>query len=115
VPERKLVKKGLPMEKRAATRHAINTTVVCRHLNAANFGVSCDGIMKNCSIDGIYAELADCFEVGTFLVIRVTGGSSGYSKEEGFQSLAVAEVKWSKVIPAEKEARYATGLRYVII
>jgi len=70
--------------------------------------------MKNCSINGLYTEVEACFDVGAFLVIRVTGGSWGYSKEEGFQSLAVAEVKWSKLIPAEAKARYATGMRYVI-
>jgi hypothetical protein len=103
------------MEKRADRRHLINTTIVCRHLNASNSGVSFEGVMKNCSINGIYAELAASSEVGTFLVVRVTGGSWGYSKEEGFQSLAVAEVKWSKLIPSEEEARYATGLKYVMI
>jgi hypothetical protein len=103
------------MEKRTAARHPIDTTIVCRHLNAAESGMSFDGVMKNCSIYGVYAELAARFEVGTFLVIRVTGGSGGYSKDEGFQSLAVAEVKWSKLIPAEEGARYATGLRYVVL
>ena len=42
-------------------------------------------------------------------------GSFGYSKDEGFQSLAVAEVRWSKSISADEGARYATGLKYVMI
>lgn len=103
------------MEKRQTRRHPINTSIVCRHLNAATAGTSFDGIMKNCSIGGMYAELTAGFDIGTFLVIRVTGKSLGYSKDEGFQSLAVAEVKWSKLMPAEEETRYATGLKYVVI
>ena len=103
------------MEKRAARRHPINTTIVFRRLSTSNSNVFFDGAMKNCSIYGVYAELAARFEVGTFLVIRVTGGSGGYSRDEGFQSLAVAEVKWSKLIPAVEGARYATGLRYVVL
>jgi len=102
------------MEKRATRRHPISTSIVCRHLNTAIAGSSFDGVMKNCSIHGVYVELAARCEVGTFLVIRVTGGSGGYSKDEGFQSLSVAEVKWSRLIPAEGEARYATGLKYVV-
>jgi len=103
------------VNKRAARRHLINTTIVCHHLTAANSGVSFDGIMKNCCIHGMYAELAACFKVGTFLVIRVTGGSWGYSKDEGFLLLAVAEVRWTKLIVDEQEARYAAGLKYVMI
>jgi hypothetical protein len=114
-PEEKLPQRGLPMEKRAARRHPINTSILCRHLNAAMAGSTFDGIMKNFSIGGIYAELTAGFDLGTFLVIRVTGDSRGYSKDEGFQSVTVAEVKWSKLIPAEEETRYATGLKYVII
>lgn len=102
------------MEKRAARRHPINTTIVCRRLSTSNSNVFFDGVMKNCSIDGLYAELATGFEAGTFLVVRVTGDSSGYSKEEGFQSLAVAEVKWSKLISTDKQAKYAIGLKYVM-
>ncbi len=103
------------MEKRVANRHPLATPIICRHFSAANSAISFNGIMKNCSLYGMYAELEACFEVGTFLVIRVTGGSAGYSKDQGFQSLAVAEVKWSKLIPADERARYATGLKYVIV
>jgi hypothetical protein len=103
------------MEKRATRRHPIDTSIVCRHLNAVSADSSFDGTMKNCSICGLYAEVETCFQVGVYLVIRVTGGSWGYSKDEGFQSMAVAEVKWTQLIPDPQKTRYATGMKYVIL
>jgi hypothetical protein len=103
------------LEKRATTRYPINTSVVCRHLNSAQFGEAVGGIMKNCCANGLYAELAAHFKTGSILVVRATGISCGYSREEGFHSLAIAEVKWSRRISAEGAACFATGLRYVMI
>jgi hypothetical protein len=71
--------------------------------------------MKNCCINGLYAELAAAFKAGTVLVVRTTGSSGGYSREEGFHSLAIAEVKWSRPISVEGDDCYATGLKYVMI
>jgi hypothetical protein len=33
--------------------------------------------------------------------------------EEGFRSMALAEVKWSQPMSVEGEILYATGLRYL--
>jgi hypothetical protein len=103
------------MEKRAARRHRINTSIVCSHLNSADFGEPVDGRMKNCCVNGLYAELGAHFKTGTVLVVRTTGSSCGYSKEDGFRSLAVAEVKWSRSKPIEGCVCYATGLKYLMI
>ena len=103
------------MERRATQRHRISTSVVCRHLNSANFGEPVDGRMKNCCFNGVYAELRFNFKTGTVLVVRATGSSCGFSREEGFRSLAIAQVKWSTPIAVEGEAYYGTGLKYVEI
>ena len=71
--------------------------------------------VKNCCANGLYAELRFYFKTRTHLVVRATGSSCGYSRKEGFRSLAIAEVKWSKPITVEGEAYYATGLKYWMI
>jgi len=103
------------MEKRTAQRHRISTSVVCSFLNSVNFGEPVDGRMKNCCVNGLYAELRFYFKTGTVLVVRTTGSSCGCSREEGFRSLAIAQVKWSTPITVEGEAYYGTGLKYVEI
>lgn len=103
------------MEKRATTRYPINTSVVCRYLNSAQFGEAVGGLMKNCCANGLYAELTAHFKTGSILVVRTTGMSWGYSGEQGFHSLAIAEVKWSRRISIEGDACFATGLKYVMI
>jgi hypothetical protein len=103
------------MEKRATQRHRISTSVVCSYLNSANFGEPVDGRMKNCCVNGLYAELGARFKTGTVLVVRTTGSSCGFSKDEGFRSLAVAEVKWSRPRSIEGGVCYATGLRYLML
>jgi hypothetical protein len=103
------------MEKRANTRHKINTSIVCSHLSTVRCSETCDGQMKNCCRSGLCAELKACFKAGTILVVRTTGSSCGYSKDEGFRSLALAEVKWSLPTSIAGDIRYATGLKYLMI
>jgi hypothetical protein len=103
------------MEKRAARRLRINTSIVCSHLNSADFCEPVDGRMLNCCVNGLYAELGAHFKTGTVLVVRTTGSSWGYSGDEGFRSLAVAEVKWSKSKSVEGGSCCATGLKYMMI
>lgn len=103
------------MEKRATQRRLISTSIVCSLLNSVNFGEPVDGRMKNCCVNGLYAELRFYFKMGTVLVVRATGNSCGHSWEEGFRCLAIAEVKWSKPITVEGEAYYGTGLKYLML
>jgi hypothetical protein len=103
------------MEKRANRRHAIDTSIVCRQLSTALWDEALDGRMTNCCTNGLNAELKARFRAGTILVVRTTGGSRGYSKDEGFRSLALAEVKWSLPRSGEGGTCYATGLKYLMI
>ncbi len=103
------------MEKRTSRRHVIDTSIVCSHLSSLRCSEAVDGRMKNCCTNGLYAELRTCFKAGTILVVRTTGGSRGYSKDQGFRSLALAEVKWSLPRSVEGGVCYATGLKYLMI
>jgi len=71
--------------------------------------------MKNCCVNGLCAELGTHFKTRTVLVVRTTGSSCGYSRDEGFRSLAIAEVKWSKSKSVEGGSCYGTGLKYMMI
>jgi hypothetical protein len=102
------------MEKRASPRHSIDTSIVCSHLSTTRCSEAVDGRMKNCCTNGLYAELKRCFKAGTILVVRATGASRGYSRDEGFHLLALAEVMWVVPRPTEGDIRYATGLKYLM-
>jgi hypothetical protein len=103
------------MEKRESIRHDINTSIVCSYVSAVRFSETFQGRMKNCCNNGMYAELRAHFKTGTILVVRTTGRSFGYSKEDGFRSLALAEVKWSQRRPVQGEVCYGTGLKYLMV
>ena len=103
------------MEKRTDRRHCLNTSIVCSHVTSVPCGEAFDGRMRNCCINGLYVELMVQFKTGTILVVRTTGSSCGYSRDEGFRTLALAEVKWSQPKSVEGDVCYATGLRYVMI
>jgi hypothetical protein len=108
-------RKCLVMEKRAHRRHRINTSIVCSYLDIGRSRETLDGRMKNCCSNGLCAELRACIKTGTVLVVRTTGNSCGYSREEGFCSLALAEVRWSRPASAAGEDCYTTGLKYVLL
>jgi hypothetical protein len=103
------------MEKRASTRHKLTTSIVCNFLSSGRSGGAFEGEMKNCCKYGLYAELQTPIKTGTTLVIRASGGSFGYSREQGFRWLALAQVKWSKAKSVDGDIRYGTGLKYVTI
>jgi hypothetical protein len=102
------------MEQRSNQRRRINTAIVCSRFKSRQCGKTIDGKMKNCCSTGFYAELKSQVKTGTILMVRTTGSSWGYSVDEGFRSLALAEVKWSKPKSAEGEIFYATGLKYLM-
>jgi hypothetical protein len=103
------------MEKRATKRHRINTSIVCSYLSAGRCSSTFEGRMKNCCINGLCIELRAQVKAGTVLVVRTTGSSWGYSREEGFRSMALAEVKWSQPKFVEEEVCYTAGLKYVLL
>jgi hypothetical protein len=102
------------MEKRSNERRRINTPIVCSRFKSRYDGKAIDGLMKNCCLSGFYAELQEQVQMGTILVVRAGGNSSGYSTEEGYRSLALAEVRWSQPKTIEGEVCYATGLKYLM-
>jgi hypothetical protein len=106
-------RRSFVMEKRAHPRHRLNTSVVCTYLSAGRCAKTFDGRMKNCCTNGVGIELKTQFKAGTVLVVRAIGGSCGYSRDDGFLSMALAEVKWSQQKSVAGEGCYTTGLKYV--
>ena len=106
-------KRSPVMEKRSTQRRQIKTSIVCSHFKSLNCGEAFDGKMKNCCSAGFYAELKVHVKAGTILVVRTTGSSWGDSADEGFRTLALAEVRWSNPKAVEGKGCYATGLRYL--
>lgn len=102
------------MEKRSNRRRRINTSIICNRFKSLNRTEGIDGQMKNCCLTGLYAELKEQVKMGTILLVRTTGSSWGYSMDEGYRSLALAEVRWSKPKSFEGGVCYATGLRYLM-
>jgi hypothetical protein len=103
------------MEKRQNARHRINTSIVCSYVGSIPCSKTFDGRMKNCSSGGLCAELSTQFNAGTILVVRATGRSFGFSRDEGFRCLTLAEVKWSRRESGRRDERYGTGLRYLMV
>jgi hypothetical protein len=89
-------------------------SITCNRFKSVNRTEGIDGQMKNCCLTGCYAELKEQVKMGTILVVRTTGNSWGYSTDEGYRSLALAEVKWSKTKSFDGGVCYATGLRYLM-
>jgi hypothetical protein len=102
------------MEKRSNQRRRINTAIVCCRFKSQCHREEIDGQMKNCCLSGFYAELQEPVTMGTVLVVRASGNSSGYSTDEGYRSLALAEVRWSQPKSIKGEVFYATGLKYLM-
>jgi len=102
------------MEKRSSQRRRIHTAVVCSRFKSRKLSETIDGQMKNCCLSGFYAELQEQVAMGTVLVVRACGNSCGYSTDEGYRSLALAEVRWSQPKSIGGEVHYATGLKYLM-
>lgn len=115
MPVKMISRKNRVMERRANRRHRLNTSIVCSYLSAGRCARTFEGRMKNCCTSGLCIELKAQVKAGTVLVVRTTGSSCGYCNDEGFRSMALAEVKWSKPMPMEEEVCYTTGLKYVLL
>jgi hypothetical protein len=101
------------MDKRSDARREINASILCKRYNSFNADLPIGGSMKNCCPAGFYAELKEHVKAGTILVVRTTGSSWEASADDGLRSMALAEVRWSKPMSAEKGDCYATGLKYL--
>jgi coproporphyrinogen III oxidase len=103
------------MERRENKRHVSDTAVMCSFLTTRRRGEPVGGIMKNYGRRGMYAELNAHFDAGTILVIRSTGSSTGCLIQDGYRSISLAEVKWSKSTRTRGDTCFATGLRYLMM
>jgi hypothetical protein len=106
------------MEKRSSDRHVTDQSIVCTFFTSHSFNDSIDGKMKNYCDLGIYAELQTCLKDGTVLFLRTTSSAPERLPakiEEGFRSVSLVEVKWSKPISANGVVWYGTGLNHLSI
>lgn len=102
------------MEKRSAPRHPMDTSLCCSLFRSLGGETGFEGRMKNCSRQGLCAELASPLKEGTAVIVRASKSPRGLPCAEGFRWLALAEVRWSRPKPsAAGAARYATGLKYL--
>jgi hypothetical protein len=105
------------MEKRNSNRHQTDQSIVCMFFTSHSINDTFDGKMKNYCDTGLYAELQTHFKVGTVLLVRTKRISLERSRTkivDGFRSMSLAQVKWSKPICVDGTTRFATGLKHLI-
>jgi len=106
------------MENRTSSRYEIESSIVCSYLSSRKSNEAFYGKMKNYCDSGIYAELQVQFKEGTVLLCRTKNNPSELSRmkiEDGFRSISLAQVKWSKPICVNGTTRFATGLRHLAV
>lgn len=106
------------MENRANNRYEIESSIVCSYYSSQNTNEAFSGEMKNYCNSGLYAELPVEFKEGTVLICRTKRISLEHSKMrivDGFRSMSVAQVKWSKPIYVDGTIRFATGLQHLLV
>jgi hypothetical protein len=83
-----------------------------------SFNDTFDGKMKNYCESGMYAELHARLNEGTVLIVRTTSEPSGslpVTIKEGFRSVSLVEVKWSKPLSVNGGVCYGTGLKHLAV
>ena len=106
------------MENRTSSRYEIDSSIVCSFLSSRTSDEAIYGKMKNYCDSGLYAELHVQLKEGTVLLCRTTRISLGPFRtkiEDGFRSMSLAQVKWSKPIDVNGTTRFATGLRHLVV
>jgi hypothetical protein len=104
------------MDKRALIRNDIQISVSCRRLTTGSPAAVSDGVMLNCSFEGTCIELNHHIQQGSILMIKATGRIAKENPPvtpEGFRTLSLAEVKWSKPTDAKNDLNYRIGLKYL--
>jgi hypothetical protein len=87
------------MEKRSIERYAIDASAVCGYFSASTDGKNYNSNMINYSADGMCIESSGKFKRGAIVMVKVNTlyNKAGYnSLMEGFRTLSLAEIKWSK-------------------
>jgi hypothetical protein len=106
------------MESRNSNRHNTDQSIVGTVFTSHSLNDMFYGKMKNYSDLGIYVELQTCLKDGTVLLIRTTHSAPERLPakiEEGFRSVSLVEVKWSKPLSANGVVCYGTGLKHLAI
>ncbi len=106
------------MEKRNSNRHNTDQSIVCAFFTSHSTNETFDGKMKNYCDCGLYAELQTRFKEGTVLLVRALDSAPGRLPakiEEGFRSISIVEVKWSKHLCADGVECYGTGLKHLSV
>lgn len=104
------------MEKRALIRNLTQISVACSSLAASSPAAVSNGTMLNCSCAGTCIELNHKIHTGSIVMIKATGWTPEEDTgalPEGFRTLALAEVKWTKQLDEGRIPNYAIGLRYL--
>ena len=105
------------MENRTSSRHEIDSSIVCSYFSSQSPTEAFYGEMKNYCDSGLYAELQVQVKEGTVLLCRTKRISLEGSRTkivDGFRSMSLAQVKWSKPICVDGSTRFATGLKHLI-
>jgi hypothetical protein len=106
------------MENRNNNRYKTDQSIVCSVFTSHSPNDLFDGKIKNYCDFGVYAEIPTHFKVGTVLLVRATSRASERLPAkigEGFRSVSLAEVKWSKPVSANGTVCYGTGLKHLAI
>jgi hypothetical protein len=104
------------MEKRALTRQCMQISVACSSLATGSTAAVFRGTMRNCCGAGACVELNRTMQEGSIVMIKATHWSPEEicpELPEGFRTLSLAEVKWSKRLEGERHLNYAVGFRYL--
>lgn len=100
------------MEKRSFVRNRTQICVACSSLSAKSPDAVSQGHMVNCSGEGTCIKMNRQIYEGSIVMIKATGCGIE-DPPEGFRTLALAEVKWSKRLEEEIIPSYAIGLKYL--
>ena len=104
------------MEKRSLIRNRMQISIACSSLSTNSPTDIFSGTMLNCSCGGTCIELNHRIQKGSIVMIKATSFAAKENPPElleGFRSLSVAEVKWSKPQDDESVYNYTIGLRYL--
>lgn len=104
------------MEKGSLIRDRTQISVACGRLTADSPISYCNGIMLNCSCEGICIEMNQQIHKGSILMIKSAGwvGKEFFTEPpSGFRTVALAEVKWFKPEDSENHINYRIGLKYL--
>jgi len=104
------------MEKRALIRDWTHIPVACMRLTTRSLSDVFQGKMLNCSCGGICIELNQRIQNGSIVMIKAIDWIEKESPPEvpqGFRTLSIAEVKWSRPLDDKRSCNYEIGLRYL--